>query len=142
MPSDTDLGLPKPGTANPTPTTAERPHVLYTLPPNMVGLEFAAKGFGDDDRTFAMAEVTPKQQDHAAKVANGNPSVLSRELIFASLYKVGNWRPRDDRERLAQWWDAIGSKGRRLVEAAFLKMQSVEEADVENFLASGRPSIG
>lgn len=139
MTNETDLGLPNTST---TPTRTERPHVLYTLPETMVGLEFGASGFTDSDRTFGMAEITPRQQDQAAKAANGNPSILSRELIFASLYKIGDWYPRDDRERLSKWWDAIGSKGRRLVEAAFLKMQSVEEADVENFLASGKPSIG
>jgi hypothetical protein len=120
-------------------TDIDRPHIEYVLPEKMVSRFFAAAGFTDGDRTFCMIEITPAQQDRAAKVAGQNPSVLSRELMFAALWKIGSWKGRDNRQRLQKWWDSIGSKGRRLVEAAFMEMQSVEEADVESFLASGQP---
>jgi hypothetical protein len=138
-PDDPGLGLPN--TGGPLPTDKQRPHIEYTLPEDMVGIGFKADGFVDRDRTFKMIEVSPRQQDHAAKVANGNGSILSRELMYASLWYVGDWPTGRSRERLAVWWEAIGAKGRRLVEGAFMQMQSVEETDVENFLASGKPSV-
>jgi len=139
--NDPGLGIPNRGAASGLITDKARPHIEYTLPASMVGIAFSAEGFSDEDRTFKMIEITPRQQDHAAKVANNNPSILSRELLYAAIWKIGGWTTRDNREKLTKWWDAIGSKGRRLVEAAFMKMQSVEEADVENFLAAGKPAV-
>lgn len=137
--SDPGLGLPSASTGG-VNTDPDRPHITYTLPEAHLGLSFGTKGFKEADRTFKLVEVSPRQQDRAAKVANGNASILGRELMFSALWRVGDWKPQRDRDRLVDWWDAIGGKGRRLVEAAFLKMQSVEEADVENFLASGQAS--
>lgn len=140
--NDPGLGLgpdDQPNHAASMATDIERAHIEYTLPRSMVSRFYERKGFTVEDLTFCMIEITPAQQDRAAKVAGQNPSVLSRELMFAAIWKVGSWKGRDNRQKLQQWWDAIGSKGRRLVEAAFMEMQSVEEADVESFLASGKP---
>ena len=144
---DPGLGLPStPVVPNlSTKTDLDRPHMKYTLPLKVfskVGaLAFEKAGFGEEDLTFCMIEIDPQQQDRAAKVANGNPSILGRELQFAALWKVGAWTCRDDRSRLNTWWTAIGTKGRRLVEAAFMEMQTVEETDVESFLSAGEPSV-
>ena len=145
---DPGLGLPTtpvapnpPGPGGvPVNTDPERAHILYTLPTKMVGTDFEDDGFGDEDRSFKMVEVTPRQQDRCAKVANGNASVLGKEMMYCSLWRIGGWRPGRARDRLDLWWKAIGGKGRKLVEAAFLSMQSVEEKDVDSFLASGKPS--
>ncbi len=139
-----DPGLGLPTSQLPTHETVadiERPHIRYEIPEAFIGLAFEAKGFSAEDRVFRMIEITPEQQDRAAKVANNNPSVLSRELMYAAIWKVGSWNGRDNRSRLGEWWSAIGAKGRRLVEAAFMRMQSVEETDVESFLAAGKPSV-
>lgn len=137
--SKPDAGLGLPTRAGGIKTEADRPFIQYTLPENMVGLRWTELGFTADDRVFKMSEITPRQQDKAAKLANGNNSVLGRELMFASLYRIGAWKPQRNRDRLTQWWEAVGSKGRRLIEAAFMKMQSVEETDVDSFLDSGVP---
>ncbi len=134
--TDPGLGLPiKAG--SPLQTELARPYISYTLPPKMVGLRWDELGFTDADRAFKMTEISPGQQDRAAKLANGNGSILGKELMYSSLYRVGAWKPQSSRDRLDQWWDAIGSKGRRLVEAAFMKMQSVDEVDVDTFLDTG-----
>jgi len=135
---DPGLGITAPPTHH-TVADTERAHIEYIIPKKHVGLSFFAEGFTDEDLVLRMTEITPAQQDRAAKVAANNSSILSRELMFASLWKVGGWTCRDNRAKLNQWWDAIG-RGRRLVEAAFLEMQTVEEGDVESFLASGRSS--
>jgi len=129
-----DLGLPKQ-----IKTESERPFIEYTIPESMVGLGWGSSGFSEADRTFKMTEISPRQQDHAAKIAGQNASALGRELMFAAVWQVGEWKAARERAKLEAWWDAIGSKGRRLVEAAFMRMQSVEEVDVEMFLSSGKP---
>ena len=148
MPNDTGLGLPS--SPSPAPQTRARdpfavpeiPFISYTLPAGMVGLGWDDTDFTEKDLTFRLAEVSPEKQDHAAKIANGNQSVLGRELLYAAIYQVGEWKTARNRERLVSWWRAIGNRGRRLVEAAFVKMQSVEEVDVETFLDSGQPGVG
>jgi len=137
---DPGLGLPTAGRSAALPTERDRPFMEYTLPEAHLGLGWGSSEFGDADRTFRLVEITPRQQDQAAKVAGNNPSALGRELMFHALWQVGDWKTRRERDRLNRWWDAIGSKGRRLVEAAFMRMQSVEEADVDSFLDSGKPN--
>lgn len=132
-----DLGLPN----STVKTDVERPFMEYTIPESMVGLGWSSSGFSDGDRTFKMTEISPRQQDHAAKIAGQNASALGRELMFASLWIVGDWKTAKERAKLDRWWEAIGSKGRRLVEAAFMRQQSVEEVDVETFLSSGKPGM-
>lgn len=146
---DTGLGLPS-GNSSSTPNSGgkdmfslpEVPFIEYHLPSTMLGLGWEDTDFGERDQVFRLAEVSPEKQDHAAKIANGNQSILGRELLFAAIYQVGDWKTGRNRERLAAWWRAIGNKGRRLVEAAFVKMQSVDEVDVETFLDSGKSGIG
>ncbi len=151
MSNTKDPGLGLPGDTAPTKTAPtrepfrsadERPFVKYTLPEKVLGLDWGGSGFLDSDRTFRLAEVTPIQQDHAAKISSGNQSALGRELLFAAIIQVGEWKTGRNRDKLTSWWKAIGAKSRRMVEAAFMKMQSVEESDIETFLDSGSPGIG
>ena len=141
--SDPGLGIPAsttkkiPGVG---PTSRDRDYLEYTLPEQHVGLGWPSSEFQASDLTFKLVEVSPRQQDQAAKIAGQNASALGRELMFAALWQVGDWSTRRERDRLDRWWAAIGSKGRRLVEAAFMRMQSVEEVDIDRFLASGRPN--
>ncbi len=122
---------------------SSRPHITYTLPmkSKLAAAAYAAAGFSDADLTFKIVEVKPHQQDKCAKLANGNTSVLGREMMFASLWRIGDWKPAKERDRLESWWDAIGAANRKLIEAAFLELQSVEEAEVDTFLDSGVPSV-
>jgi len=145
--TDPGLGLPS-GAPTSSPsrepfrTADARPFVEYTLPEGIMGLEWEASTFVSTDRTFRLVELTPLQQDHAAKISNGNQSALGRELLFAAIHQVGDWKTGRNRDKLSGWWKAIGAKARRLVEAAFIKMQSVEESDIETFLDSGSAGLG
>ena len=84
---------------------------------------------------------------HAAVSARGRSGVaveafalgtrltrLTRELIWAAIHQVGDWPTNGNRRKLQAWWKAIGPKAQRLVEAAFVALNSVEEEDVEMFL--------
>lgn len=94
------------------------------------------------DLQFRMVELTSREQDKAAKLAGDSKSKLTRELIFASLYRVGDWPTNGNRRKLEAWYKAIGPRCQRLVEAAFVALNSVEEEDVASFLDEALVGLG
>jgi len=94
------------------------------------------------DLQFRMVELTAREQDKAAKLAGDSKSRLTRELIFAAIYQVGEWPKAGNRSKLDKWWLAIGPRGHRFVEAAFVAMNSVEEEDIKNFLDAAVSGVG
>lgn len=138
--------VPMAGGAPASRSTETVAWVEYRLPADMISPKregqpdrFMDAGFAKTDLVFRMRDITPNMQDRCAKIAGNNGSALSRELTFAALYQIGDWDPQRNRDKLEAWWVAIGGKGRRLVESAFMAMQSVAEADVDRFLAGGTP---
>lgn len=145
MSDDGSLGFPQigiPQDAGQLVTTKARPFVAYTLPAGQLGLGWADSGFTDQDRAFRLVELSPRDTEQAMKLGGKNQAKASNELIFAAVHQVGNWATRAKRKDLERWYTAIGGKGRKLVEAAFMALNSVEEGDVETFLASGNPGFG
>jgi hypothetical protein len=120
----------------------ERPFVQYTIDPGYLGMDWAEAGFSDEDATFRLIELTPMATERAIKLGGKNQAKASTELIYAAIWQVGGWKTRNKRKDLERWYDAIGGRGRKLVEAAFMALNSVEEDDVETFLASGKPGFG
>lgn len=144
---DGSLGFPRapgaiPQQAGQLQSERERPYVEFELPAGHLGLEWASSGFGDADRTFRMVELTPRATEQAIKLSGKNQAKASEELIYAAVWQVGDWKTRPKRKDLERWYSAIGGRARKLVEAAFMSLNSVEEDDVETFLASGRGGFG
>jgi hypothetical protein len=135
-------GLPAASTEAPSSSADPVPFREFTLPAKHLSKKFASVGFGVKDATYRMVELDSRSQDIAAKLAAGNGSVLSRELIFASISHIGGKPVRGNRDMLDRWWEAVGPKAKRLIEAGFMDMQSVGEADVASFLASGTEGLG
>lgn len=136
MSEDQSLGLAGLPSQATDQVIKKRPAVEFTIPATLVGMEW---NLDKKFRTFSIAEVTPKEQDDAAKAASGNTSVLSREMIFRSLQYIGGKRANSDIDFRDTWWKSLGPKGRRCVEAAFLSVSSAPEEAIENFLDTGRP---
>lgn len=120
----------------------ERTYWENTLPADLVSDDYASSGFTEDDLTFQMVELTPDEQEKAAELGGQSSSAISREMLFASLYKIGDWEPRRNRDKLEDWYKAIGPKCTSLLQAAFVQMQSVEEKDINTFLAAGKKGRG
>lgn len=118
----------------------KRPAWRYTIPAHLVSKGFHDRGFSEKDRTFILQEIGIADQDRCARNAGGNPSVLTRLMIFASIRKIGDKGRHHD--LLESWWDAIGGPGRRLVEGAFMDHNSVGEGDLQSFLGSAEPVEG
>lgn len=135
--SDPGLGI-TPG--NTIKTRPDEPiGSLLDLPMSMVGVDWANGQWAKADLTFKMVETTPAAQEKAAKFGGQNPATLTRELMWITLYRIGDWDPQRDRDKLTLWWKAIGPKGRGMVEKVFVELHTVPEVDAENFLSTMRP---
>lgn len=119
-----------------------RIYTEYTLPLSLAGDAWESSGFEDKDRIVRMVELTAGEQETAAELGGSSGLKISREMLYASLYQIGDWHPRKDRRKLESWWNCIGPKWTNLLQTAFMKMQSVEEEDVESFLSSGAKGRG
>lgn len=136
-------GLPESTGPLPPPSVDQRvgrPTVTFALPRSAVGMTWNL-----DDRylTFSMGEVTPREQAEAVRLAGSppNPSLLTQEIIFKVILSVGDLStPVKHRDWLENWWKAIGPKGRRFVEAAFMRLSSPTEQEIETFLAAAIPT--
>lgn len=144
--SDGSLGFPAaagiPQVDGQLVSSKARPYVAYTLPANRLGMGWKDSGFTAEDQSFQLVELSPRDTEMAMKLGGKNQAKASNELIFAAISKVGSWTTRTKRKDLERWYTAIGGQGRKLVEAAFMALNSVEEGDVETFLASGQPGFG
>ena len=127
------ITTPRPG-ADVQPT---RHFQEFTLPAKYMGMGWGSSGFVDEDRTFRMCELTSRQKEAAGKRAGQSTVKLTHELVFGSISQVGSWATANARDAWTTWWDAIGPKAQRLVEAAFVQLNSVDEEDVASFLGSG-----
>ena len=121
--------------------TKQRSYMQWTLPADLVGEDFM-KEFSEADLTFRMVDLMPKEQEDAAELGGDSGARIAREMLFASMHRIGNWNPRKDRDRLEDWWNSIGPRCTGLVQAAYVKMQSVEAKDVAMFLESGTKGRG
>lgn len=119
-----------------------RTYTEFTLPADLVSDDYADAGFTEADLTLRMVELTPEEQENAAELGGQKASAISREMFFASFYRIGDWEPRKNRDKLEDWYRAIGPKCTSLLQAAFVQMQSAEEKDVTTFLASGKKGRG
>jgi hypothetical protein len=115
-----------------------RAYTEFTLPKALLSDEYENSRFTKDDLVIRMVDLTPKEQEASAELGGSSGARIAREMVFASLYKIGPWDPRKDRDSLEEWWEAIGPRCTQLVQAAYVKTQSVEEDDVTSFLASGK----
>lgn len=148
MSGETDLFTsPTPPQAGGGPVRAYR---QWTLPTKLLSGAWSHSEFGESDLTFRMVELRGSEKESAGKRAGSQASpvlltqdqLLGQELILASMVQVGDWKTARERDKLMRWWDAIGAKCQRLVENAWVAMNSVDEAEIEGFLDSGVNGLG
>ena len=123
-------------------TDVDRPFMEFSIPAKAVGMTWASSGFADADLVFRMIELTPMAQDQAIKRGGRNQAKIATEMVLASVWQIGGWRTRAERAKLDSWYAAIGPRGRKLVEAAWMSLHSMEDDDVATFLATGAGHAG
>lgn len=119
-----------------------RTYTEYKLPAKLLGDEWEHSDFTEADLVVRMTQLKMSEQEDAADLGGGSAAKITREMLFASLYQIGDWEPKKDRDRLQDWITAIGPKCVNLLQTAFVKMQSAEEDDIEMFLSSAKKGRG
>lgn len=134
--SDPGLGITPGNTIKTRPD--EPTGWVFDIPEKLVGVGWAAAEWAETDLTFKIIETTPAAQEKAAKIGGQNPATLTRELMWVTLYRIGDWDPQRNRDKLEKWWKGIGPKGRGMVELAFTEIHVVQEVAKDSFLSSMR----
>ncbi len=135
---DTGLGLDHTGLPK-APTGP--PGRVWPLKKENMGLTWPRQTeFDDSNLEYKLVEPTPLMQEKAMELGGGNPVKTAQEVLFQILVRVGpkggGWNPRKDRTKLESWWKALGPKGRNMVEASFVRMNTVLEETSDSFLGS------
>lgn len=126
---------------------AKRPGWRFEIPDEELGIEWDRP---DAERSFMMIQVKPKEQAQAAQIGKDNPEAVGSEMIMQALWRIGDvfdkdgelieegWAARGNRERVTQWWDAIGPKGRQLVQDAWVHTHQPDARARASFLAGAK----
>lgn len=141
LPSASAPAVPGFGSSNPYGgRKIPRHRWAFSIPKSEVNPDFF-NSHSADDLGFEMAELTLDDQDHCAKNANGNASVLTRLLVFASVVKIGGKVVYQQYEPVENWYRELGRKADRLVQDAFTHLHSVPEGVTQTFLGGAKPVV-
>lgn len=134
------LGLPLPAGVIPD-LDDDREYLEFTLPKKSVGKKFFDR-FTEADLTFRVYELDPDSMEKATKRAGGteNKMRLAREMTFLSIGQVGAWPTIGKYDDLKLWWKLIGFKGQMMVQKGVDELHTVEDDEIEMFLASRKAS--
>ena len=127
MTTSRDPGLPGDGIDNRKKRHAKQ----FTLPRSIAASsEWKTSALPEADLTFVLAEPTTADEENARKFAKGDPIKYSDRLLEICTIKIGNEMTHMNHARITGWQDAIGPKGRKLVEGKWMECYQVsaEEA--------------
>lgn len=135
------LGLPIPAGIIPESDADDREYLEFTLPKKSVGKKFFDR-FQESDLTFRVYELDPDAMERATKRAGGteNKLKLAREMTFLSIGQIGKWPTTGRYDDLKAWWKLIGFKGQMMAQKAVDELHTVEDDEIDMFLASRKAS--
>jgi len=95
----------------------------------------------DGDLVFYMVALTPEREEKAAASAGmgQNFQAVFAEMVTLSVAMIGEVKTRGRRDYITDWLKQLGPRGRKYVDAAYNRMSSVAEADLNTFLDGGAP---
>lgn len=150
---DPHTGLPVPNMSSPAtaaaiqPTFAgvqqqfieQREHYAFTIPPEFLPESWKTSGRPDTDRTFALTLLSTAEEEAALKAATQNGTFdggqIGKHWMLSSVYAIGGQYTRRNFDTITAWMDAIGPKGRKLLDKAFSHLHTITDAQGETFLA-------
>lgn len=118
----------------------QREHYIFTLPADSLPASWATSGRGDGDRTFALTLLSTAEEEAALRAATSNgqafdASQLGKHWMLSSVYAIGGKYTGRNYDTITAWLDAIGPRGRKLVDKAFTHLHNITEKQGEDFLA-------
>jgi hypothetical protein len=108
----------------------------FEIPKDLLDPDFYRNGHSDADRVFELCELKLEDQDQASKLANGNASVMTRQMVYAAIVKIGGKTVWHQHDPVDSWYRYMGRRANRLVQDAFTERHSVPEGVTQMFLAS------
>lgn len=144
-------GLPQPSSAAtaqaiaapvhgvPQEYVQQREHYIFTLPLSCLPDTWQTSGRSDKDRQFALTLLTTAEEESALKAATSSgtfdASQVGKRWMLATVYAIGGAYTGRNYDKITSWLDAIGPKGRKLVDKAFSHLHTITDAEGEEFLA-------
>ncbi len=129
-----DPGLPGDGIDN----RKKRHATQFTLPRTIAeSKSWKQSGLPDKDLKFTLAEATTADETEARRFARGDMLKMGDRLQDLCTIQIGGELVGMNQERLTRWKDAIGPKGRKLVEAKWLEVYQVTGEEVAEMDQSG-----
>lgn len=118
----------------------QREHYIFTLPDNVLPEAWKTSGFSDTDRTFALTLLSTAEEEAALRTAgqNNDMSAVGKHWMLSSIYAIGGRYTGRNFDTITSWLDAIGPKGRKLVDHAWSHLHTISQKQGEDFLASMR----
>jgi hypothetical protein len=128
-----------PGLPGDIDNLSARPAKQYTLPQSVMKAPgWIASGLSEADLTFTLAEPSVAMEASARKFGKGDEQRTAERLLDMCLTTIGGQKVMLSQKRIDAWKNAIGPKGRKMVDAKFLELYQVSEADAEEMDESGK----
>jgi hypothetical protein len=134
-----DPGLPGDNAnANAIDNVKKRPGRRYMLPDTILEQhDWRASGLPDSDRYFAFIEPTVELEDQARNFAKGDSLKYGERLMDLCLRQIGDKPVGMNQKVLTRWKNAIGVKGRKLLDVKFGSMFIITTEELEALDATG-----
>ncbi len=113
-----------------------REHYKFELPKDAVPANW---GRVDADRFFALTPLSATEEEAAMRAAGQNGvfdgGMLSKHWMLSSVYAIGGAYTGRNFDKITEWREAIGPKGRKFLDLAFGHLHNISEKQGEDFLA-------
>jgi hypothetical protein len=130
-----DPGLPGDSIDN----RKKRSAMQFTLPSSIAAQRsWRDSGLPEKDLTFVLAEATTDIEEAARKFGKGDFTKTAERIQDLCTIKIGGEYVGMNHARLTTWKDAIGPKGRKLIEAKWLENYQVSPEEAAEMDASGK----
>lgn len=133
MANKTDPGLPGDSIDN----RRKRHAMRFTLPAIIRNSKsWKESGLPDADLSFTLAEATTADETEARRFARGDQMKMADRLQDMCTIAIGDNLVQMNEKRLTKWKDAIGPKGRKLVEAKWVENYMVTAEELSEMEAT------
>lgn len=116
----------------------------FDVPSALLGDLWSHSEFSDEDRTFGLTQITTEQSIRAGRFVGAKLDLgtAQQEQILMCLYTIGEKVVRRNRAQKVAWLEAIGPKGRQVVDFCWNKINTSSDAELDEVFSSGRRRRG
>lgn len=122
-------------------TAEDRPYTEFPLPKSMVGIDWFKSNFQDEDLSFGLTEINLHQGMRATRMMGPKLDFgrSQHEQLVMSIVTIGGKNVHRNRVLKEEWLNAIGPKGRQVVEHCWNKINTTTDSEAEAIFERGVP---